>query len=434
MSERIVRGRLLDFLDDPERVGDEASYRYIEDGFLHLKRGRIEATGEASAMPLGLPVDHYPNALILPGLIDTHLHYPQTQVVASYGARLLDWLANYTFAEEQRFADAEHCQRIAAFFLDELLRNGTTTAAVYCTVHKASVEALFAEAHRRDMAMIAGKVMMDQGAPPGLLDTAEASYRDTKELIDRWHGIGRQHYAITPRFALTSSDAQLEAAGTLLREHSECYLQTHLSETPEEVRTALERHPGATSYTDIYDRKGLLGPRSIFGHCLHLDLDERRRMAETGSVVAFCPTSNLFLGSGLLTRRPLKDQGIPVTIATDIGGGTSYSMLRTAAEAYKVLQMNRETWSALAAFHDMTRGNAQALGLAHEIGTLAPGSAADLVVLDACATPAMAHRMERVADRLDEELFVLMTMGDDRSVVASYVAGDPINKSGPTVP
>ncbi|HEX5795182.1 MAG TPA: guanine deaminase [Geminicoccaceae bacterium] len=425
-----LRGQLLDFRDDPAVVGPAASQRYLEDGLLLIENGRIAAAGAAQELlpgvTAGTPVDHWPDCLILPGLIDAHIHFPQTQVIASFGAQLLDWLQNYTFVEEQRFGDPAHAARIASFFLDELARNGTTTAVVYGSVHPQSADAFFAESARRNTRMIAGKVMMDRGAPEGLLDTAERGYDESNALIARWHRCGRQLYAISPRFALTSSDAQLEAAGALAREHPDCYVQTHLSENHEEIAAVRRLFPWADSYAHVYDRFGLLGPRSIFGHCLHLSAAERERLSATGSVAAFCPTSNLFLGSGLFDLAALRDPDRPVRVgvATDVGGGTSYSLLRTAAEGYKVLQLRGQTWPALDAFYALTLGNARALGLEDEIGTLEPGTAADLVVLDPRATPAMAHRMERIAGDLAATLFLLMMMGDERAVRATYVMGE----------
>ncbi len=426
---RALRGRLLSFKADPAEVGAEASCDYLEDGVLVLAEGRIAAAGPADlllpTLPADTPIDHWPRCLILPGLIDLHIHYPQTQVIGSYGARLLDWLQTYTFVEEQKFKSADHAAAIARFFLAELLRNGTTTAVVYCTVHPESAEAFFAESERQGTLMIAGKVMMDRGAPQGLLDTAEAGYRDSKALLARWHGRGRQLYAVTPRFALTSSEAQLAAAGALLAEHPDAYLQTHLCETPEEIAAVRALFPADASYTGVYARHGLLGPRSLLGHCIHLAPEERALMSDSGAVAVFCPTSNLFLGSGLFDRDGLRDPACPVRtgLATDVGGGTSYSMLRTLAEAYKVLQLRRQKLPALDAFHLITRGNAEALGLVDRIGTLEPGSDADLVVLDAAAVPAMAHRMATIGS-LADELFLLMTMGDDRAVRATYVAGE----------
>jgi guanine deaminase len=427
---RALRGPLLEFLDDPAEVGAAASHRYLDDGLLVIEGGRIAGVGDPTsllrALPPGTVVDHYPDCLILPGLIDTHIHYPQTQVIASYGAQLLEWLNRYTFVEEQKFSDAPHAATIAAFFLDELLRSGTTTAVVYCTVHPESVEAFFAESERRNARMIAGKMMMDRNAPAALTDSAERGYQESKALLQAWHRRGRQLYAISPRFALTSSEAQLEAAGALLREHPDVYLQTHLAENKEEIATVRQLFPSARSYTDVYDRCGLLGPRSIFGHCLHLADEELQRLFDTRSIAAFCPTSNLFIGSGLFDLARLRDPARPVRIslATDVGGGTSYSMLRTAAEAYKVLQLQGQNLPPLDAFYLMTLGNARALGLEAQIGSFAIGSEADVVVLDPRATAAMAHRMATLGDDLEATLFVLMTLGDDRAVRATYVAGE----------
>ena len=303
---------------------------------------------------------------------------------------------------------------------------------VYCTVRPELVEAFFTESQRRNTRMIAGKVMMDRGAPPGLLDTPEQGYRESKALLERWHGNGRQLYAITPRFAITSTDAQLEAAGALAREHPEAYVQTHLCENHREIATARELFPWSESYTQVYGRYGLLGPRTLLGHCIHLEESEVDLLHGSGSTAVFCPTSNLFLGSGLFDLERLRRRDVSVALATDVGGGTSYSMLRTAAEGYKVLQLRGQSWPALDAFYQMTLGNARALGLAHEIGTLEPGTEADITVLDARATPAMAHRMEAIDGDLAEELFVLMTMGDDRAVRATYVAGERQPASGTT--
>ncbi len=427
-----LRGRLLSFTDDPATAG-AAAYSYIEDGLVLIEGGEIAAVGEASELlarvPQGAAVDHYPENLILPGFIDAHIHYPQTQVIASYGAQLMDWLERYAFAEELRFADPEHAARVAGFFLDELARNGTTTAAVYGTVHAGAAEAFFAESHRRNTRMIAGKVLMDRNAPQGLLDTAETGYAESKALIARWHGKGRQLYAVTPRFAITSSEAQLEAGGTLLREHPDCYLQTHLSENHREIEAVRRLFPWAESYTAVYDRYGLLGPRALLGHCIHLDEGERRLLSESGSVAVFCPTSNLFIGSGLFDLARAHDPAAPlrVALATDVGGGTSYSMLQTLAEGYKVLQLQGQNLPALLGFYWLTLGNARALGLDDRIGALAPGREADIVVLDARATPAMAHRAERLAS-LEEELFLLMILGDDRAVRATYVAGRRVSE------
>ncbi len=425
---RAISGRLLAFLRAPSGAGDEQSYRYIENGIVVVKDGRIDAVGPADEitprLPAGMPVEHFAGALILPGLIDPHIHFPQTQVIASYGAQLLEWLEKYTFVEEQKFADPAHAARNAEFFLDELARNGTTTALAYCTAHPGSADALFAAAHKRNAGMIAGNAIMNRNGPPGLLAPAGTAIADSRDLIRRWHGKGRQRYAVTPRFAITSTDEQLAAAGALLKEFPTVLMQTHLDENHNEIATVKRLFPNDPSYTAVYARFGLLGPRSLMGHCIHLTADEIALLRDSRAVAVFCPTSNLFIGSGLFDHDGLAAAGVRIALATDVGGGTSYSMLRTAAEAYKVMQLRGQNLPALAAFDLMTRGNAAALGLEKEIGTIAPGAFADLVVLDARATPAMAHRME-VARDLEEELFVLMTLGDDRAVRQTYIAGEP---------
>ncbi|WP_410218472.1 guanine deaminase [Paracoccus sp. (in: a-proteobacteria)] len=421
--QQLIRGRVLDFYADPADTQD--NHRFWENGAILIEDGRILAVGDhADLAQEGLvEIDHRPH-LILPGFIDPHIHFPQLQVIASWGAQLLDWLNTYTFPEEARFADPDHATRMAGLFLDQLTTHGTTTAVTFCSSHKASAEALFTAAHARDMAMVAGKVMMDRNAPHAVLDTPQQGHDDSAALIAAWHGRGRQRYAITPRFAITSTPEQLEATGALVRDHPDCHVQTHLSENREEIDFTLSLYPKARDYLDIYESHGLLSDRLLLGHAIHLEPREVARMAETGSRAVFCPTSNLFLGSGLFDADGLRAAGIISGIATDVGGGTSWSMLQTLNEGYKILQMRGQKLHPLAAFHWATRGNAIALGMEDEIGTLAPGSAADLVVLDAGATPAMSLRMER-AETLAEELFILQIMGDDRAVAQTYVAGRP---------
>jgi guanine deaminase len=424
----LLRGRVLTFRDDPGLEDDANAYVYIEDGALLISSGKIAKLGvyqtvRSSAAAGVLEVDHRPN-LILPGLIDTHIHFPQMHVIGSYGTQLLDWLNRYTFVEEQKFADAGHAARIASAFIDELIQHGTTTAVSFCTVHKTSAEAYFAEADKRNMCLIGGKVLMDRNAPEKLRDTPQSAYDDTKALIRKWHGKGRARYAISPRFAITSTDAQLAAAEALVREFSDCYVQTHLSENHDEIALTKSLFPWARDYTDVYEHYGLLGSKSLFGHCIHLEKREVAALSQSKSVAVFCPTSNLFLGSGLYDRDGLTQSGVRTAIATDVGGGTSYSMLRTLDEGYKVLQLRGQKLSPLSAFYMATLGNARALSLEGSIGSLKEGTDADIVVLDARATPAMKLRCETV-QTLAEELFVLQTLGDDRSVAEVYVAGRP---------
>jgi guanine deaminase len=433
MAGTLIRARLLTFLAEPQADDDHSSYAYEEDGAVLVEDGVIRAVGAygsvAPAAEGAQVVDHRPH-LLLPGFIDAHAHFPQMQVIASYGAELLDWLNTYTFPAESEFGDMAHAARIAGCFLDEMVRHGTTTAAVYCTVHPQSAEALFSEAERRGHCIVAGKVMMDRNAPEALTDTAHSSYDDSKALIAKWHGRGRLHYAITPRFAITSTPEQMEMAQALAAEHPDLHVQTHLSENHAEIAFALELFPDAKDYTGIYERYGLLGPKSLFGHCIHLSEREADALSDWGSVAVFCPTSNLFLGSGLFDylRYRRREKPLRIAAATDIGGGTNYSMLRTMDEGYKVIALNGEKLNPLASFWQITRGNAEALSLDGRIGALKPGMDADLVVLDARATPAMRLRMER-AETLAEELFVLQTLGDDRAVVETYVAGRAMKSS-----
>jgi guanine deaminase len=427
---RIIRGRVLSFLDEP-RLAGAGALRTIDDGAVLVEDGRIAAVGEAAAIRARAPdaaIDDHSGKIVMPGFIDTHIHYPQTRVIASYGAQLLEWLQKYTFVEEQKLRDRDHADIVARFFLDEMLRQGTTTAMVYCTVHPESVDAFFEESLKRGARMIAGKVMMDRNAPVGLTDDPQRGYDESKALIARWRGRGRLDYAVTPRFAITSTEAQLEASGALLRENPGVYMQTHLDENHAEIAFVKELFPWTKTYLEVYERFGLLGPRSVFGHCIHLEQSEVEALASTRSVAAFCPTSNLFLGSGLFDMRRLQDNAVRVALATDVGGGTSYSMLQTANEAYKVLQMGGQSWPAMQAFYQMTLGNARALGLQDRIGAISEGLDADMIVLDSCATPAMAHRMESIEGDIAEELFVLMMMGDDRAIHETYVAGRPVKR------
>jgi guanine deaminase len=434
MSQTLLRGRTLSFLRWPDNTDDHAAYRYEEDGGLLIESGRIVAAGSyadvsAKAGKGAKRIDHRPH-LILPGFIDAHVHFPQMGVIASYGTELLDWLNKYTFPEETKFRNAQHGRRIARLFLDEMVRQGTTTVAAYCSVHKQSAEAFFAESHERNMLNIAGKVMMDRNAPEGVLDTPLSGYDDSKALIAEWHGKGRQLHAITPRFAITSSPEQMEMAGALMREFPDLHMQTHLSENHAEIAFTRELYPWSRDYTDVYEHYGLLVKRALFGHCIHLSQREADALSDSGSVAVFCPTSNLFLGSGLFDYQRYRTRKKPLKIATatDVGGGTNYSMLRTMDEGYKVIALNGEKLNPFASFWQLTLGNAEALSISDKVGTLDAGTDADVVVLDSSATPAMRLRMETVGT-LAEELFLLQTLGDDRSVAEVYVAGRPAKSS-----
>ncbi len=433
MTQRLLRGRLLTFHREPQNGEDTSAYTYLEDGALLIRDGIIQDTGPFSAISAkagDVPVtDHRPH-LMMAGFIDTHIHFPQVQVIASWGAQLLDWLNTYTFPEETRFASDGHSATMARSFYDQLIAHGTTTAVAYCSVHKTSADAFFTEATRRNMRMLGGKVLMDRNAPEALQDTPQTGYDDTKALIADWHGKGRNGYVITPRFAITSTPDQMAMAQALVQEHPDCHIQTHLSENKDEIAFTRQLYPQARDYLDVYQSYGLLGRKTLLGHSIHLEPREIDALAETGAHPVFCPTSNLFLGSGLFDHAGLSERGIANGIATDVGAGTSYSMLQTLNEGYKILQLQGTVLHPLQAFHWATRGNACVLGLENKIGTLALGTEADVVVLNARSTPAMALRMDRVED-LSEELFVLQMMGDDRAIEEVYVSGTPSKVAGP---
>lgn len=422
---RAIRGRVLHFLRDPQFHDD--AYQYWEDGVLIVTAGRITAAGDyaqlADRIPAGAQVIDHRGKLIVPGFIDTHVHYPQTDIIASPSPGLLHWLDTYTFPEERRFSEPAYAAGVAGFFADELLRNGTTSAMVWSTVHAASAEALFAESERRNMRMITGKVLMDRNCPEFLRDTAEAGVQESADLLSRWHGRGRLAYAITPRFAPTSTDAQLAACGELASAHPDAYIQTHVAENRDEVKWAAELFPTARSYLDVYDRHGLLRPGAFYGHAIYLDQDDRKRLADSGAAVAHCPTSNLFLGSGFYDFHESDANRLHLTLATDVGGGTSFSMLRTMNAAHKVARMGGYHLSALRMFFLATRGAAEALGWADRIGSFTPGNEADFIVLDPAATPLLARRSERAAT-LEEQLFAFAMLGDDRVIDTVYVMGE----------
>ena len=423
-----IRGGVLTFTGDPFLEDPASCTRYESDAIVVMADGRILDFGPAqqvaARIPAGTPVTHYADALITAGFVDAHVHYPQTEIIASYGKQLLDWLSAYTFPAEQAFAQPEHARRVAKFFLQECLRVGTTTSAVFCTVHPGSVDAFFGEAEALGMRMLAGKVLMDRNAPEALCDTVQSGYDDSKAALLRWHDRGRLLYCVTPRFAATSSPAQLDAASALWREHPGTYLQSHIAENRNEMAWVKELFPDRSGYLDVYDHHGALGPRAIYGHGIWLNESELARCHETGTAIAHCPTSNTFLGSGLFKLHEARKaaRSVRVALATDIGGGTRFSMLATMHEAYKVAQLNGQALTAAQAFYLATRGGAHALYLDDRIGSVAPAMEADVVVLDLKSTPLIACRMQHCRD-LTEALFVQMTLGDDRAVRATYVAG-----------
>jgi len=426
MSRQAYRAALLHMLDDPARAPAEEACAYHPDGLLVVEDGHVAAFGPyadlAPGLPGGTPLMELPGRLITPGFVDAHVHYPQVDVMAAWGAQLLDWLATHTFPAEQAFADRAHADAAATFFLDQLLANGTTSALAFCTVHKGSAEALFEAALARNMRLIAGKVLMDRNAPAGLTDTVETGRADTEALIRAWRGRGRLGYAVTPRFAVTSTDAQLAMAGEVAAAHPDVLVHTHMSENPDEIARVGELFPDARDYLDVYDRFGLVGPRSVFAHCVHSSDDALKRLAKAGAAAAFCPSSNLLLGSGLFSLKQACACGVTTALGTDVGGGGSFSLLHMMGEAYKVGQLRGDNLDPLEAFYLGTLAGARALRIDDKVGNLAPGKEADFLVLDLAATPLLARRTAQTRT-LAEMLFVLAVLADDRAVERTYLMG-----------
>ncbi|QQV76206.1 guanine deaminase [Sphingomonas aliaeris] len=420
MTIKAYRAELLSVPEDPLQGG---TVRHHADGLLLVENGLVIAFGDHPDLAprfTDVPVERI-DGLIVPGFVDCHVHYPQTDRIAAHGEQLLEWLERHIFPAEAAFADRAHADGVAAFFLDELLRNGTTSALVFATVHAGSVDALFEAALKRNMRIVSGKVLMDRG-PETLRDDVADGRADSEALIARWRGRGRLGYAVTPRFALTSSDAQLASAGDLVAAHPDVLMHTHLAENAGECAAVAERFPDARDYLDVYDRFGLVGPRSVFAHCIHMDDPAMARMAEAGAGIAFCPTSNFFLGSGLFDLARAGACGVKTGIGTDIGAGTSFSILSTLGEAYKVCQLRGTSLDPFRALYLATAGGAKVLGLSDRIGGLQPGQEADFIVLDGKATPLLARRMAGAS--LHDRLFGLQVLGDDRAIARTYVAGE----------
>lgn len=424
---KLILGQTLGFTDDPFAIGVEAT-RHITHGGVAIRDGKIVEVGAAAALRKTYPeaeVTDMGAALLMAGFVDCHVHYPQTGIIASWGKRLIDWLNTYTFPEEMRFKDATYAAEIASLYCDLALANGTTTAASYCTIHPESVDAYFTAAQSRGLRMVGGKTCMDRNAPDGLRDNVQSAYDDSKALIDRWHGVDRLTYAITPRFSPTSTDDQLAALGGLWAERPDCLMQTHLSEQLEEIAWVRDLFPNARDYLDTYEAHGLVRQGAVMGHAIHLTPREIDRMAERGVSVGHCPTSNTFIGSGLCDVSGLHSRGIPVGLATDTGGGSSFSMLRTMAAAYEVGQLRGTAMHPAQLLYLATVGSAKALGLHDKIGNLTAGSEADLIALDLSSTRPIAQRSAR-ADDIWEAVFPTIMMGDDRAIARVWVGGNAV--------
>jgi len=425
--QRCIRTAILHFPDSSKSALD-AQWEYLPDGLLWIADGRVKRLGSAEVLlaqlPQGTAVEHYPDHILIPGLIDMHVHYPQLEMIAAYGTQLLEWLNRYTFPVEQKYADKRYASRQAGTFLDQLLAQGTTTALVFATSAVNSVDAFFEQAQQRNLRMLSGKVLMDRHAPEALRDTPERAYDESAELIERWQGVGRLDYAVTPRFAPTSSDAQLLAAGQLLCDYPQTYLHTHVAENVDECAWVAELYPESRSYLDAYRQAGLVTDRAVFAHGIHLDAEDHQCLAQAGSTVCHCPSSNLFLGSGLFSINSALNAGVQVGVGTDVGGGTNLSMLSALGDAYKVQQMAGEGLTPQQALYLATLGAARALQLDTNIGNFEVGKEADCVLLAPERIPQLKLRLEHPIE-IDELIFALMILGDERAVTQTWVMGEP---------
>lgn len=416
----LLLGRVLSFTGDPMVEGPNAARL---DSAVLLDQARIMAVGDAATLRTAHPqamVTDYGSALISAGFTDAHVHYPQTAIIASWGKRLIDWLNSYTFPEEMRFADPAYATEIAERYLDLALAHGTTSMCTYATIHPASVDAFFAAAQARGLRAWAGKTCMDRNAPEGLRDTAQSAYDDSKRLLQHWHGVDRLSYVITPRFSPTSTPEQLQALGVLWAEHPDCLMQTHLSEQTDEIAWVQALFPQSRDYLDTYEKQGLLREGAVYGHAIHLTPREKDRLAEAGASVVHCPTSNTFIGSGLFDMGLA--QSLRVGLATDTGGGSSFSMLRTMAAAYEVAQLRGQALHPSQLWWLATVGSARVLRTESRIGNIAPGLEADLVVINLASTPAIEQATRRAED-IWQAVFPTIMLGDDRAVTAVWVAG-----------
>lgn len=425
MTKRLLLGQTLGFTGNPLTTPWADTVAYDSAGGVLIVDDRIAETGNGGALQAANPeaeVVDYGDALITAGFVDAHMHYPQTGIIASRGKQLIDWLNTYTFPEESRFGDRTYADEVAGRTLDLALAHGTTTLTSFCTIHPESVDAFFEAAAARNMAVIAGKTCMDRNAPDTLRDTAQSAYDDSKALLQKWHGVGRASYAITPRFSPTSTPEQLTALGALWAEHPDCLMQTHLSEQLPEIAWVRDLFPDARDYLDTYETFGLLGAGGLYGHAIHLEPREIDRLAEVGAAVVHCPTSNLFIGSGLFDAAGLAARGIATGLATDTGGGSSFSMLRTMATAYEVGQLRGTALHPSQLMWLATEGSAEALKMSGEIGRLGAGAMADITILDLSSTPAITQRAARAEDIWDA-LFPTIMMGDDRAIRDVWIAG-----------
>ena len=425
---KLLKGRILSFINNPFLVDINDSINLIESGGVLVDGSFIIDVGEFLELKSNYPhakVYDYGKNLITSGFVDCHMHYPQTAIIASYGKRLLDWLNEYTFPEEKKFIDINYARKVASLTLDLCIKNGTTTLASFCTTSVNSVDAFFEEAKKRNMSVIAGKTCMDRNAPEYLIDSVNSAYDDSKRLIKKWHNNNRSYYAITPRFAPTSTPEQLESLGSLWSEYPDCLMQTHLSEQKEEIEWVSKLFPESDSYLDVYDKFNLVKKNSIFGHCIHLKGNEIEMLKERQSSIAHCPTSNTFIGSGIFKMKELTSKKINVGLATDTGGGTSFSMLKTISETYKISQLNNFSLHPAQLFWLSTVGSAKALNLENKIGNVSRGQFADLNIIDFFSTHEIEQRAKR-AKNFWQKIFPTLIMGDDRAIKSTWVSGKEV--------
>ena len=423
-SRLALKGRVLTFTDSPD------NYNYWETGCVIIEGGVITSVGDRKSVliPHDALIVDYGKDLILPGFVDGHAHYPQMNVIASFGAKLIDWLNNFTFPEEAKFSDRSYASGIAKFFLSELLRNGYTTSSVFCTTHPQSVDEFFSQADQLGLRMIAGKVLMDRNGPESLLDTAQSGYDQSRTLIDKWHRKNRSLYAITPRFAPTSTPEQLEVSGALYKECEGVYIQSHVAENVDEISWVAQLFPQMTSYLDVYSQFGLLGPRALYGHGIHFSNIDIEMVRDTDTSIIHCPTSNLFLGSGLFEYQKFKEAGVRVALGTDVGGGSTLSPFATMKAAYEIAQFDNYSLTPFEAFYMLTIGGAEALHLEDKIGRIAPGYEADLTIINLESTDIIKNRIKH-ANELAEILFLQIILADDRAIRATYANGNKVYKN-----
>ena len=436
MSEEMkkfgIRGAVFDFVANPRQ--SSKAFRFFEDAIMVISDGRVESIAQTKecldTFQEQYPILEYPGCFICPGFIDTHIHYAQTRIIGSPAPGLLEWLETYTFPEELRFSDPNHSAAVASQFFDELVSNGTTCAQVYPTVHENSTDLFFEEAHSRGLRMVAGKVLMDRHAPEGLLDGNDGGEAETERLIKKWHGKGRQSYSITLRFAATSTLKQMEVCRRLVQRYPDLLFHTHLAETLPENEWTMQLYPDCSDYLGVYEKFGVVSDHSVFAHCIHLSDSEKQRMADAGTSIALCPTSNSFLGSGLVPLNQLDDYHIGLSLGTDVGGGTSFSMLKTMQEMYKIVSLGGDRKvDELDLFYLATLGGARALKIDEHVGSLEIGKEADFVILDDGGQRLIQQRFEQ-SQSISEKLFALIILGDAANIRETWCMGRRVYRRG----